>query len=158
LAGSLASYLGHLSHADSFALQNRIWREFAFLEQYFQLDEASQKVCRRQWVTHGFRTVLGQYRCFRGFFANDVLFFQVGRFIEFYGEADQAIADFLGLKRMSINRRGALWGFPVKQARRYLRCLLKAGFPVVCIVETGVYLGASQMRKVVCRVVPVVCQ
>ncbi len=158
LAGSLASYLGHLSHADSFALQNRIWREFVFLEQYFQIDETQQKLIRRHWVTNGFRTVLGQYRCFRGFFTSDVLFFQVGRFIEFYGEADQAIAELLGLKRMADNRRGALWGFPIKQARYYLRRLLKAGFPVVCIVETGLYLGVSQVRKVVCRVAPVVCQ
>jgi len=39
-------------------------------------------------------------------------FFLVERFIEFYGDGDQAIANLLGLWRMTINRRGALWGFP----------------------------------------------
>ena len=74
--------------------------------------------------------------------------------MEFYGEADQAIADLLGLQRLGANRRGALWGFPVAFAWHYLRRLLKAGLPVVCIVETGQYLNRIQERRVFCRVVP----
>ncbi len=154
LAACLASYLGHLSHADSFSLRQRIWQEFSFLEQYFQVDAISQTVSCRRFDASGFHTVLGQYRCFSGCFAHDVMFFKVGRFIEFYGEADQAIADLLALQRLRANRRGALWGFPVAFARHYLRRLLKAGLPVVCIVETGQYLNRIQERRIFCRVVP----
>ena len=39
-------------------------------------------------------------------------------------------------------------------ARHYLRMLVKAGWPVVCIVETGQYLSKIQERRVFCRVAP----
>jgi hypothetical protein len=80
------------------------------------------------------------------FFANDVLFFLVERFIEFYGNADQAIADLLGLWRMTVNRRGALWGFSEMFARTYLRGLLNTRLSVVYVVETGHYLSGIQAQ------------
>jgi len=152
LVACLASYLGHLSHADSFNLRQRIWQEFSFLEQYFQVDEAVNTLCRRRFDAAGLRTVLGQYRYFRRCFENEVLFFKVGRFIEFYHAADQSIAHYLGLQQLKPNRRGALWGFPVSMARHYLRMLVNAGWSVVCIIETGQYLSKIQERRVFCLV------
>ncbi len=158
LAACLSSYLGHFKQADSFRLRSRLWQEFPYLSEYFEFDVVNQRLLRRYPTAKSFRRVLGQYRYFRGCFLDDVLLFQVGRFIEFYGVADQSIAELLGLKRMAVNWRGALWGFPVKQAHRYLRRLLNAGFSVACIVETGLYLDGCQVRQVVCRLEPVAYQ
>jgi len=153
LAACLSSYLGHFKQADTFLLCRRLWREFPYLGEYFDFDVAHRRLLRCYPAVKNFRRVLGQYRYFRGCFPDDVLFFQVGRFIEFYGEADQSIAVLLGLGRISENRRGALWGFPLVHARYYLRRLVKAGFNVTCIVETGRYLNKILVRRVVCRFV-----
>ena len=69
------------------------------------------------------------------------------RFIEFYGDGDQAIANLLGLWRMTINRRGALWGFQEMYARTYLRRLLNTRLSVVYVVETGHYLSGIEERE-----------
>lgn len=153
LAACLASYLGHFKQADTFRLRNRLWRAFPYLGEYFEVDAASQRLMRRYPTVKNFRRVLGQYRYFRGCFPDDVLFFQVGRFIEFYGHADQSIAVLLGLGCMGENLRGALWGFPLAYVRYYLRRLLRAGLNVTCIAETGRYLNGIQERRVMCRFV-----
>ena len=68
-----------------------------------------------------------QYRHFRQRFSGDVLFFQVGRFMEFYQPGDVLIARELGLTGMTANRRGARFGFPVAQTGHHLLTLLRAG-------------------------------
>ena len=71
---------------------------------------------RKDACPAGVRGVARQYRHFRRRFSGDVLFFQVGRFMEFYQPGDVLIARELGLTGMAANRRGARYGFPVAQA------------------------------------------
>jgi DNA mismatch repair ATPase MutS len=92
------------------------------------------------------RGVARQYRYFRRRYPGDVLFFQVGRFMEFYQPGDVLIARELGLTGMAANRRGARYGFPVAQAGRHLLTLLRAGHAVTLICETGRLLDGVKER------------
>jgi hypothetical protein len=80
----------------------------------------------------------------------------VGDGVDFLGyivRADYLLAR-LGLSPLAANRRGALWGFPVAQAGRHLRRLLREGVAVACIGETGRYWGRIQERAPVWRFEP----
>ena len=154
LAASLASYLGHFQKGNTYRLCVALWRQHPFLAQYFEFDADLMRLTRTDRTPPGLRRTLQQYRYFRWRFQGDVLFFQVGRFVEFYHPGDAGIAALLGLAAMAHNRRGALWGFPLSQVARHLRGLLRKGYAVTCIAETGRYLTAVQERVPVGRFVP----
>ena len=84
LAAVLSSYLGHFKMANTRNLWRSIWRQFNFLSQYFEFDETNWKLIRKYQTPKTFRRVRNQYRYFRWRFPDDVLFFQVGRFMECY--------------------------------------------------------------------------
>ena len=52
----------------------------------------------------------------------------------------------LGLKRMTWNRRGARYGFPVRQIGRQLRVLLDRGMSVMLIREQRRYGNVIRER------------
>ena len=52
----------------------------------------------------------------------------------------------MGLKRMGRNRRGARYGFPVRQTGRQLRILLDRGMSVMLIREQKRYGNVLQER------------
>ncbi|MCC9000875.1 MAG: hypothetical protein LM522_15525, partial [Candidatus Contendobacter sp.] len=95
-----------------------------------------------------------QYRYYRWRFPGDALFFQVGRFYEFYHPDDAALARLFNLAPLKLNHRHARWGFPVEQARQRLRLLLEQGQAVVWIGPTGRYLTGIEERLPVCRFDP----
>ncbi|MCP4319843.1 MAG: hypothetical protein GY789_28665, partial [Hyphomicrobiales bacterium] len=74
------------------------------------------------------------------------LFFQVGRFYEFYQLRDASIADLLQLAPMGRNRRGARFGFPVGRFNHYLGELLKRRIPVLVIQQHRQYWTGIQVR------------
>lgn len=142
----LASYLGHFKLAASYSLRQRLWRRFPFLDEFVSMSEKTGKLTRKDICPAGVRGVARQYRHFRRRFPGDVLFFQVGRFMEFYQPGDVLIARELGLTGMAANRRGARYGFPVTQAGRHLLTLLRAGHAVTLISETGRLLDGVKER------------
>jgi DNA mismatch repair ATPase MutS len=83
-------------------------------------------------------------------FRDDVLFFQVGRFIELYQEDDREVAELLGLAAIGENRRGARWGFPLRLQESCRRRLVAAGRSVVLIAE-GALWGKVKERFPVWR-------
>lgn len=113
------------------------WRVFPFLGEYFHLDHSTGRLTRKDKSPPGLRGVARQYRHFRRCFLGDVLFFQVGKFIEFYQPGDVLVAAGLGLQRMAPNRRGARFGFPLAHSGSHLLSLLAAGRSVTLIGETG---------------------
>lgn len=146
----LASYWGHFSLADSFNLRQSLWRRYPFLSQFFDMGQDG-KLTRKDKSRSVINTTWQQYRHYRIRFAGDVLFFQVGRFIEFYQPDDALLADQLGLEPMATNRRRARFGFPVAQSRKHLFALLKAGRSVSVVAETGRRLDKLKERLPVCR-------
>jgi hypothetical protein len=142
----LASYLGHFKLAASYRLRQSLWRRFPLLDEFISISEKSGKLTRNDVCPAGVRGVARQYRHFRRCFAGDVLFFQVGRFMEFYQPGDVLIARELGLAKMTANRRGARYGFPVAQAGSHLLTLLCSGHAVTLISETGRRLDGVKER------------
>ncbi len=86
----LSSYLGHFKKANTFRLWDSIWTR-GFLQQYFVFDESRRKLIRQYLVPKQLSNVRQQYSFFRWRFPDDVLFFQVGRFFEFYGHLSQRV-------------------------------------------------------------------
>jgi len=150
LAAVLASYWGHFGLADSFNLRQSLWRNYPFLRQYFALDQDG-KLMRKDKTRSAIRNTWQQYRHYRIRFAGDVLFFQVGRFMEFYQPDDVLLASRLGLEPMTENRRRARFGFPVAQTGKHLFDLLKTGRSVAMVAETGRRLERVKERLPVCR-------
>lgn len=152
LAATLSSYLGHFKPAHSWNLWQSIRRRFDFLSRYFDFDATRWRLVRKYTVPKGLSRVRNQYRYFRWRFPDDALLFQVGRFVEFYDIGVNPVAQRLGLEPLRANRRGAQYGFPIRQTRRHLQVLLKAGSNVTLIAESENGLGGIRRRVPVWRV------
>ena len=135
LAATLSSYLGHFKLASTWNLWQSIWRQFGFLSRYFLFDAANWKLIRLYQTPRALCRVREQYRYFRWRFPDDVLFFQVGRFMECYDISTPEWPQWLGLKRMGWNRRGACFGFPLHRLGGCLSVLLGRGTSVMVIRE-----------------------
>lgn len=135
LHATLSSYLGHFKLANTYNLWRSIRKRHYFLRCYFEWDGENRKLVRKYKTPKGFERVKQQYRYFRWRFPGDVLFFQVGRFYEFYHHKDGEIARLLGLKPIGSNRRGARFGFPMDQSARHLGELLKRQMPVLVVQQ-----------------------
>ncbi|MEQ1591174.1 MAG: hypothetical protein ABL892_02180 [Thiobacillaceae bacterium] len=136
LAAVLAAYWGHFKLADSFNLRQSLWRRYPFLSRFFAMEQDG-KLTRKDKIRSAIRNTWQQYRHYRCRFPGDVLFFQVGRFMEFYQPDDVLLARRLGLAAMATNRRRARFGFPVVQSGKHLFNLLKARRSVAIVAETG---------------------
>lgn len=154
LHATLASYLGHLRKADTRRLWESLWRHYSFLAQYFELAADSGKLLRRYKVPQSLGTLRGQYDHFRRRFPDDVLFFQVGRFYEFFGR-DSAIARRLGLTPIGGGqRRGTAYGFPMAMAHRHARTLLREGRSILVVAQMEAHWTRIRARRPVWRLVP----
>lgn len=149
LGAVLASYWGHFRLADSFNLRQGLSRRHPFLRQFYDLKPEGRLTRKDRSVPAG--NVWQQYRHYRRRFAGDVLFFQVGRFVEFYQPDDALLARQLGLQAMARNRRRARFGFPLGGTGAYLFRLLEAGRSVVVVGETGRTQGKVKERLPVHR-------
>lgn len=153
LAATLASCLGHLRHAASWRLWQSLWERFDYLRQYFDFDAAGWRLVRRYAVPDGFRRVRDQYHWFCRQFPGDVLFFQVGRFCEFYAAGDADVVGRMGLQPMRRNHRGARFGFPVAQLDQHVVRLREMGQPVLVIAGQAAEQSRVQPRYPVSRYV-----
>ncbi|MES9905747.1 MAG: reverse transcriptase domain-containing protein [Sedimenticola sp.] len=142
----LSSYLGHLSHANSYRLWAKLWRRFGFLRWYFHYHPDDSRLERRYLMPKGMRTVGQQYRYLRWRYPEVVLLFPVGRFIEFYCQEDDALCQWLGLRKMGFNRRRARYGFPLARVDEYACRLLAAGRVVARISEAAEGTGGVRYR------------
>lgn len=151
LAACLSSYLGHFKIAAAHKLCKAMWNRFPFLSQYLTFDETQRRLTRKYTVPSCVRRIYQQYLYYRMRFRGDILFFQVGRFIEFYSAGDWRIARFLGLAGIRANQRGARYGFPVGMVDAFLQKLLCRGVSVTVIFEKDRYLTQIKARLPVRR-------
>jgi hypothetical protein len=154
LSATLSSYLGHFKMADTYNLCISLWKRFPFLLQYFDFDPAATGLECKYKFPRGLRTTSRQYLYYRWRFKGDVLFFQVGRFFEFYHVRDSGVAHFLGLSEMRKNNRGARYGFPVNLLDRYIQRLLQQKVSITLILERGQYLTGIKERVPAYRFAP----
>lgn len=154
LAATLSSYLGHFKMADTYNLCISLWMRFPFLLQYFDFDPATIRLERKYKFPRGIRMTSRQYLYYRWRFRGDVLFFQVGRFIEFYHVRDKETSNLLGLSKMRKNNRGARYGFPVNLLNRYIQRLLRRKVSITLILERVRYLTGIKERAPAYRFEP----
>lgn len=129
----LASYGGHLKHSQSWAEWKALLRGFDWLPVLYRVQGWS---CRERWVVS---RLLGgrlshQYRLLlRGAGAQTLIFFHVGKFIEFYGPQRLMAQRAFGLVVAQRPRAGfgLTVGFPARRAATYEQRALRAGLHVV---------------------------
>jgi hypothetical protein len=148
LHATLASYLGHLQHANSYRLLESLFKRFNWLNYFFKLvwqrDKAylERRYCFKT-VGGGISSQYGYYiSCFSGYF----LLFQVGCYYEFYTELDIKLRKLLNLRRLQHPSRGAYYGFPLYKIEEYMQILLNHGYRLVVVRETERYLGRLKER------------
>ena len=139
LMAALSSYLGHFRMANAYHLCLSLWKRYTFLSRYFDFDPGTQKLVRKYKYPKGIRKTYQQYLYYRWRFKGDIIFFQAGRFFEFFSARDKEIAQYLGLSKMKKNARGALYGFPVSLINLYTQRLLGQRASITFILERDWY-------------------
>jgi hypothetical protein len=150
--GNLASQFFsnvYLNELDQF-VKHRLKARFRYL---FGHDDGKLK--RIDQAPPKLRSLKRQYRFFLRRYPGSILFFQVGRFYEFYDKQAEAAMEVLGLKRVEA-RRGfrTRCGFPVTLQDRYRIKLVKLGFPVEVVREEEGWLSGIKKRNVAERWLP----
>jgi len=93
-----------------------------------------------------FRT---QYSWFLRRYRDYCIFFQKGRFCEFYGRQAGKYSVILGLKRRwDIWGMGIKCGFPVRSLEKYKGKARAAGIPYVVVAESGYYKSGIKRRVI----------
>jgi len=149
----LSSYLGHFKLASTAKLEHSLWQKNAWLACYFELPTCTKsKLTRKYKAPKQFANVKQQYHYFRWHFneiqgKKIIVLLQVGKFIEFYHQQDNAIAQLLQLKPMTKNKRGALFGFPLTKLTLMINNITANGFACCVVKQTGTFDKVIQ-RKV----------
>lgn len=154
LRATLSSYLGHFRRANAFQLWQSLWRSHAWLGVYFDWDATRQRLVPRHAIPKGLTTVRQQYAWVCGRFPGDVALFQVGAYCELYDRRDAPIAEALGLKPLTENRRGGRYGIPQRLFGRHLARLLGAGRSVVVVRQGERQWSRIRERLLAWRMVP----
>lgn len=148
LRQTLASYLGHFKHANAYRLVRGLFEKYGYLKDVFALDAAGHLIPRYEppFVPAGLR---GQYKWAIGQYPGHCIFFQVGRFCEFYGEQAERYGKFFGLKPQPATRMNALQcGFPLRYLKEFKGRAFQEGLPYVVIAEQGYYSRGLKKRVI----------
>lgn len=151
LRAVIASYLGHLKHADSFQLKQNIFKRNQWLSHYFRIDAAwlsgaNAKLEASYRHPQLWRRISDQYGYYRHIYPHLVMVFQVGNYFEFYHQLSPELLTLLQLKPLLENKRKALYGFPLKLADAYIERLLANNYSLVVIKETGSQFTSIKQR------------
>ncbi|MFZ5766253.1 MAG: reverse transcriptase domain-containing protein [Thermodesulfobacteriota bacterium] len=133
----LASYLGHFRHADSFRLVRSLWERHPWLAELFTVDNQGRlHPCYEPTAP---KSLAEQYGWALRRFPGHCLFFQVGRFVEFFGEQTERAAALFGLKARPQGRPGLgpCCGFPLARLRACKKEALRRRLSYAVIAEHG---------------------
>ena len=134
LRDTWSSYMAHFKMANAYLLKKRLAERSSWIGDLFYHDKDRLKIVNR--APSRLRTLKGQYRYFLGKYPNSILFFQVGRFFEFYDRQAEIIQGFSQLKEMEETRGfRKRRGFPLSLKERYLKKFFSMNFEVCVIKE-----------------------
>lgn len=150
LRAVIASYFGHMKWANTYNLRRAILERYGFLKEFFSIDNGRIKPKYR--FCEIFPCVRSQYLYYANRFKGIDLFFQVGRFYEFYSGRPLVI-ELFGLKPLKPNKRGAKYGFPLSMGEHYAKTAVEQGIPVVFVRETDGYIGRIKERLPVMKII-----
>jgi retron-type reverse transcriptase len=148
LRQTLASYLGHFKHADSYRLIRGLFEKYAYLKDIFSIDDLGSLL---PLYEPPFKpaTLRGQYTWAAKRYVDHCIFFQVGSFCEFYGAQAGRYGRFFGLKPMAKTRMNAAQcGFPMRYLKEFKEKALQVGLPYVVVAEQGFYPSGLKKRTV----------
>ena len=144
----LASYAGHLKHGEAFKTWEEMWAKRPWLR--VLLERQGWSVIER-WSRRGMhraRTFHSQYwRLARSAGDDSLVFFQVGRFIEFYGPQRFLAVRNLGLHLTALRRAGYAFtaGFPKRLYAAYIIRAIREGFVVIVVREKPAWRNTSPL-------------
>lgn len=144
LRDTWSSYMAHFKMANAYLLKKALTDRFSWIGELFYHDKDRLKIVNR--APSRLHTLKGQYRFFLGKYPKSILFFQVGRFFEFYDKQADIVQGFSELKEMEATRGfRKRCGFHVSLKERYLKMFLRMNFGV-CVVKEALY-GLSRIKK-----------
>ncbi len=134
LMATWSSYLAHLKMANSYRLRENLLGRFSWMGQFFKRHNGTLK--RSDELPASVQSLRRQYGFFSRQYSGSLPFFQVGRFYEFYDTHAERAMRILGLKKIEAGRGfRTRCGFPMKLQERYLRRIMRLGFPVHVVRE-----------------------
>jgi len=150
LFACLNSYLAHFKHANTVTLIRHIFERYAYLHHYVRY--ACGQLMRWYAAPKGFANLRSQYAYFQRRCAPALLFFQVGRFYEFYGAQAHRACRLLTLSLID-GKHGfkQRCGIGVHALARYVDLTLQQGVPVAVVQQTGYLRPHVAERQVAVR-------
>lgn len=149
LRAVIASCLGHLKWANTCHLRCTLFNRYGFLKEFFSFDNGRVKPKYR--FCKIFSCVRSQYFYYANRFKGVVVFFEVGRFFEFYS-GTSPVLDIFDLKPVKPIRRGVKYGFPLRLGENYAEIAVEQGIPVVIVREADRYVGSIKQRLPVMKI------
>ncbi len=156
LRSALASYAGHLRHGAAWRAWAEMWEQYPWLGALFA---RRGWMLAERWPQHRIaaraRRFQTQYWHLARHAGDDYLiFFQVGRFIEFYGPQRVAAAQVLGLHAVALPRAGYAFTarFPTRLSGRYSARAIRQGLVVVEVRQAPALLERGCIPRLPCTV------
>jgi len=136
LLGTLNSYMAHLAKADSHRLLSQVLDRHPWLSHYFRIEE---RKAERGWMPPGsLNSLAGQWLWFRQAWPDAVIFFEVGKYFELYGQDADWAHRVLRLARLRPRFCGvSRAGIPKRLASSFVEKTLLAGRSTLTAVESG---------------------
>ncbi|RJQ17530.1 MAG: hypothetical protein C4560_08440 [Nitrospiraceae bacterium] len=128
LRQALASYLGHFKHANAFKLTRSLFERYEYLKDIFTVNNDGSLVPLYEPPFEPV-TLRGQYKWVTKQYPDSCIFFQVGKFCEFYGQQAERYSSFFSLALQSDTRYPKLvqCGFPVRYLKEFKAKALNEG-------------------------------
>jgi len=148
LRQTIASYLGHFKHANAHRLITNLFQKYDYLKDIFSVGKGPRLIPLYEplFEPHG---LASQYRWFQETYKDFCIFFQMGRFCEFYGMQAKRFSSLFSLKKGEDSRGlGAQCGFPMRMLKEFKRQSLLACQPHVVVAESGYYPSGLKRRVI----------
>ncbi|MFT5042960.1 MAG: RNA-directed DNA polymerase, partial [Hyphomicrobiaceae bacterium] len=159
LRATVASYSGHLRHGQSWSEWQRTWAQFPWLAHLFERDGWRQRarVPSSHCADAAPKRYADRYRRVAAFAGEGCLvFWPVGRFVEFYGPQRLAAEAILGLKtaRLARGDYALTAGFPIWLTPLFAKRALRAGCAVVIVGQQPRHGSGLRVRSPVSVLLP----
>jgi hypothetical protein len=155
LQATLASYAGHLRHGATRRAWEDLWERYAWLVALFvRRSRALDARWSSRRLTRQRRFQAQYWGLVRRAGDDCLIFFQVGRFIEFYGPQRRVAVPTLGLHPVALPRARYAFtaGFPVWLAGVYLSRAVRQGLLVVQVRQGPALLRQGCIPRLPCAV------
>ena len=140
------SYLGHFRHANTYKLIRSLLKTSGYLEYLFNFSK--DKIVPKYKVKTGFKNLYTQYRYFKRMFKNNMLFFQVGCYYEFYEKDAVYMNQHFGLKISSQKNRPFKYaGFHCKYFSKYFKQLTENSIPIARVNQRNIKIHGIMERS-----------